>query len=334
MAGGDLAFIDLNPYLILAFSILEWTGVIPDPISLLLSLFAGRPRAEATIQVGQRLIKAPNPVARKAGLEYLRLLKEWDIVISDSSADGQFLLGKVFSQFWGGLVEQGVAEHRAKEIALFALSRDAQAGAPLEPELEKPGLQGLHLYGDKRIADLAQQAQQEADDRNLTGDQRDNFIVRYILRHVALGQLLRSVWSQHPPAPPPPPGPPPPPPPPPKGEFDPQKCCDETQGSLLAIASAINQVGNSIVIDTPDPSPAIQALGDRLYQVIAQTSDVTDQDAAMLRDAINALKDCVCEHLKKIAEPDAAVMAKIRQVESYMLRVGLVDSELGQVLLS
>src|SRR6202035_3565565 len=39
----------------LVLDVLEWLGVIPDPIQALFSLFTGRPRQEATVQVIQRL---------------------------------------------------------------------------------------------------------------------------------------------------------------------------------------------------------------------------------------------------------------------------------------
>jgi hypothetical protein len=134
-----------------ALDLLELAGIIPDPFALLLSLFAGRPREEASLLQAQRLASARNPAARLAGIALQRMVKEWDIVTSEGGP-GRAILDAWASQFTGNLVAQGVTLTRAQEILVAATSEAAQTGLPLEPELQTPLAQTLNFNGPQQVA--------------------------------------------------------------------------------------------------------------------------------------------------------------------------------------
>jgi len=134
-----------------ALDILELAGIIPDPISLLLSLFSGRPREQATIQQASRLMTARNPAARLFGIMLERMVAEWDIVTSEGGS-GREILDAATAEFVANLVAQGIAEERAKVILVNALSEAAQSGLPLEPELKQPLAQNLNFNGPQTMA--------------------------------------------------------------------------------------------------------------------------------------------------------------------------------------
>src|SRR5271168_1533221 len=66
-------------YFLALYGILEIAGILPDPISLLESFFEGRPREQATIQVAQRLLGSRNPAGKILGVEWLKMLHDFDI---------------------------------------------------------------------------------------------------------------------------------------------------------------------------------------------------------------------------------------------------------------
>lgn len=136
----------------IALDILELAGVIPDPITELLSLFAGRPKEEATIQQAQRLLNAQNPAARLFGIALERLVKEFDIVTS-TGGSGRALLDVFTKQFTDNLKAQGVSDSRAFQILENAISEAAQKGLELEPELKKQLDQSLNFNGDQHTSD-------------------------------------------------------------------------------------------------------------------------------------------------------------------------------------
>jgi hypothetical protein len=214
MAGApiDFPFIDLTPGLqeiMFVVDVLEWLGIIPDPISLLLSLFAGRPREQATAQVIQRLEKSPNAAARLWGIELSRLLTEDDIVIS-SGGGAQQILGAIFAQFVSNLVSQGVSQARAGAIGVNALSRAAQAGAPLEQELTVPVPPGYFIIGPQTVLDTYNAGLADGTQLGKIGADLTKFAERYVYQHVPFWALAKIGFSQTNPTPPAPqPSPPP-----------------------------------------------------------------------------------------------------------------------------
>jgi hypothetical protein len=197
IAYNEIPILSFNPYTLaiqFAFDLLEWLGIIPDPIDLLFSLFSGRPREEATVQVIQRLQHSPNTAARIWGVELGKMLRNMDIVISDSSAFGQMMLSNSFHQFVTGLEAQGVSLARARVIGVNAMSRAAQAGAPLEPELLKPTPAQFVLTGPQAVLDTFQEGIKLGEAKNLLGKQLENFAEHYMWTHQAVVNLQQLQW--------------------------------------------------------------------------------------------------------------------------------------------
>jgi hypothetical protein len=180
--------------IMLIFQVLEWLHIIPNPIEALMGLFVGRPRELATVQVIQRLQRSPNAAARLWGIELSKMLTNMDIVISDSSAFGQKMLGLSHRQFVVNLQWQGVSPARAQTIALNAFSREAQAGAPLEPELTKPIDPALSLIGPQSILDHLNHGLQIGESKGLTGIALQRFAERYLYINESVSNLQKTLW--------------------------------------------------------------------------------------------------------------------------------------------
>src|SRR6202035_1433516 len=122
-----------------------------------------------------------------------------------------------FRQFRVGLANQGVPWTRTGQIAVNALSRQAQAGAPLEPELTKPLPANFVLQGDSRFLTAYNSALQRGTTQGLTGQRLQKFAENYVWKHIDIVDLLTSQWidkNRIPPVGGQPGGTPPPPPPP------------------------------------------------------------------------------------------------------------------------
>lgn len=198
--------IDLTPYLqvlTLIPDVLEWLGVIPDPLQELISLFTGRPREQATEQVIARLYQSPNAAARLWGVELSRLLTQDDIVIS-SGGGAQTILGAINQQFENNLIAQGVSAQRAGEIAVNAVSRAAQAGAPLEPELQQPLPQGFSITGPQSVLDTYNQGLAQGQQLGKTGTALTNYAERFVYQNAPFSALAQIGFSSNPQTAPPP----------------------------------------------------------------------------------------------------------------------------------
>lgn len=135
--------------LVFAGGAFNWTTLL-DPWGIF--GIAGRPRDVATEQVIERLRQSPNPAARLWSIELTRGLNDFGLVIS-TGGSGRSILDAWSGQFVNNLVAQGVSRVRAQEIAVNAMSRQAQNGAPLEPELLAPMPEGLTFNGPQSVAD-------------------------------------------------------------------------------------------------------------------------------------------------------------------------------------
>jgi len=152
MAEGGGGNINLGPALqliLVAAGAADWTTLI-DPWGIL--GLQGRPRDQATEQVILRLRQARNPAARLWSVELTRGLLQFNLVIS-TGGSGRTILEAWSSQFVANLVAQGVPLHTAREIAVHAVSREAQAGAPLEAQLTHPLAPGLTFNGPQGVVD-------------------------------------------------------------------------------------------------------------------------------------------------------------------------------------
>src|SRR5229473_106299 len=165
---------------------INWIQLLIDIIEELISLFSGRPRDEATQQVAHRLCRARNPIWRLCGLEYQRLLRDENIVISSSDPADQEQLGRVFGQFVRNAMRQGKTLHEAEDVAVFNLSRAAQAGAPY-PKWAQEGLQhGAKMYGSERLERLSNHARQLGDKLGLTGKKLEHYVDKYVWQRATL----------------------------------------------------------------------------------------------------------------------------------------------------
>jgi hypothetical protein len=185
---GDISSQAILEGLLALYGVLELAGILPDPIALLESLFAGRPREQATIQVAQRLLLAQNPAPKILGIELLRALKQFDLVIS-ATGSGREILNAFAAQFTANLTAQGVPLTRAQTILTNAYSTAAQAGEPLEPELKAPLAQGLALYGPASFAATYAQGELAAFNNHLTGQAYNNYVLKYVLTNQPLSDI-------------------------------------------------------------------------------------------------------------------------------------------------
>ena len=174
----------------LVLDILELAGIIPDPIALLLSMFAGRPREQASLQQAQRLMSARNPAARLAGIQLERMVKEWDIVTSEGGS-GRSILDAWASQFVGNLVSQGVALERARQILVHATSEAAQSGLALEPELKQPLPGQLGFNGPQDVADALMTQYENAIKAGLSINQALQKAEGWVWKHIGLQRLFK-----------------------------------------------------------------------------------------------------------------------------------------------
>jgi len=196
----------LQPYLLIitfVFDILDLAGIIPNPLTLLLSLFAGRPRELASLEQAGRLMTARNPAARQAGIMLERMVKEWDIVTSEGGS-GRAILDSWAHLFVTNLVNQGVATLRAQEILVAATSEAAQSGLPLETELTVPLPQGILFNAPPSLASDFQTQYQNWIAKGKTIDQALNLAEQWLWKTAPLADLFKVWLGQYiPPNPPP-----------------------------------------------------------------------------------------------------------------------------------
>lgn len=196
--------IDLNPYLaaiMLVVDILEWTGIIPDPIDLLIQAFAGRPRALSTIQVGSTLAKARNPAARVWGMEILKMLRNRDIVLSSSNAADQHLIGQTRAQFIANLTNAGFTPAQAKQAADTIETKLEHLG-PLEYQaLNHAPDAAAHIWGDQNWRTLYNEGIQKYDPVEHPKISENDYATRYALQRARVEDML-TLWIA--PIPPPP----------------------------------------------------------------------------------------------------------------------------------
>lgn len=88
--------------------------IIMDLIVELINLFSGKPRAQDTVTIGNRLCTSQNPAGYIAGTLLLRNLSQNDIVLSSSDAKDKKILGEIRRQAYNLIVAQGETEKFAK----------------------------------------------------------------------------------------------------------------------------------------------------------------------------------------------------------------------------
>jgi hypothetical protein len=199
----EVSFIPILNVVMFALDILELAGIIPNPISLLIQAFSGRPREEATAQQAGRLMNARNPAARIAGITLERMLTEWGIVTSETGS-GRVILNAWASQFTGNLTGQGVPLDRARQILVHATSEAAQSGLPLEPELQQPLAPQYAINGTQETLDFLTQQYKNAIAKGMTIGNSLNFAEQRLFKNYKLNQVLKlQIGTYIPPQPPP-----------------------------------------------------------------------------------------------------------------------------------
>lgn len=88
--------------------------IIIDLVEMLLNVFSGKPRAQDTVTIGNRLCHSQNPAGYIAGTLLLRNLSQNDIVLSSTNAKDQQILGEIRRQAYNLIVAQGQTEKFAK----------------------------------------------------------------------------------------------------------------------------------------------------------------------------------------------------------------------------
>lgn len=194
MFGGPLAIAGVA-----AIAVGVLIEVFADIIQAFVPGLAGRPKQEATWEAAKRLMSAKNGAARLYGVILMRLLKDDDIVISDSDPAHQNILGKANHQFVMNLEAQGVSLNRARQIAVNALSRGAQAGAPLEKELAEPTPSSLYFTGPQSILAAYQIGYLHGQELGYVDPKLSLYAQKYAVLHGPLRDMLRAQWTKTPP---------------------------------------------------------------------------------------------------------------------------------------
>lgn len=199
----EVSVIPILNVIIFALDILELAGIIPDPISLLIGAFTGRPREQASLEQAGRLMNARNPAARQAGIMLERMVNEWDIVTSESGS-GRTILDAWAQLFVNNLTAQGVSLSRAREILVHATSEAAQTGLPLEPELQQPLAPQLVFNAEQSTLDYLTAQYKAAIGRGLTIDNALHFAEQQMWKNIGLRHLFKlQIGTYIPPNPPP-----------------------------------------------------------------------------------------------------------------------------------
>lgn len=307
--------------------VLDIISLIVQIVLQILPMFAGRPREQATLWCANNLLSSPNPASVLAGTLVARMFSQWNVVISESGP-GEHLVASVVRQFVQNLVNQGIAEHRAREIVLQQYTQGANSQHFLMPELEHGLKQPLQVYGPQGLQTwmkeieahlVAQgQTQKEAGGHAYQRVLRDGHIVW--LQRIGLGFPLP--WTIPAPAgggggggEPPPGGNPPP------NSDCKDPCMNMLVESLQQFFTAVTGSGSPLA-----------ALASALPAIVAalQTLDLT-QSANALQDLAN----CICPNLDKISQ-ELATANQLQDVppavwNDVIEKMGLPPSFVGQV---
>ena len=126
-----------NPFCWIAAAdeLIKIANIIWSLIQDLINLFEGKPRAQDTITIATRLMHSKNVAGNIWGIEILRLLRDYNIVLSTSDPKQQFLLGQAQHQFRLNLQAQGVSWARTGNIAVSVMLYTTGPNQPVPIEL-------------------------------------------------------------------------------------------------------------------------------------------------------------------------------------------------------
>jgi len=199
----EVSVIPILNVIMFALDILELAGIIPNPISLLIQAFTGRPRSQASLEQAGRLMNARNPAARQAGIMLERMVSEWNLVTSEAGS-GRTIVNAWASLFVSNLTAQGVPLDRARQILVNATSEAAQTGLPLEPELRTPLAQGLVFNAEASTLQVLTQQYQAQIAKGATINNALKAAEQYLFKNYGLTHLFKlQIGKYIPPATPP-----------------------------------------------------------------------------------------------------------------------------------
>ncbi len=284
---------------------INWIQLLIDIIEELISLFSGRPRDEATQQVAHRLCRARNPIWRLCGLEYQRLLRDENIVISSSDPGDQAQLSRVFSQFVRNTMRQGATLHEAERLGVYNLSRAAQAGAPISPRGQVPLHGGAKMYGSQKLQRMSEHARQIGDEKGLTGKKLDRYVEKYVWQRSTLLEL----WTI--------------------------KFFTDEQWHNWQQEHPDNDDGTGGGPPNPCKDPCEIAVIEQLTSIALSLTQITTVggggSSVDLSQVIAELK-CICDAL---SEPDASAprnSPKLKQMLDYLVSIGGYPSPAAQIV--
>ena len=190
------------------FPLIDLIGALIIIVEKLIKLFTGRPRAEATLTAATNLLNAKNTAAIIAGNNLVRLLNQFDIVISESGP-GEALVAAVVSQFADNLVAQGIPQATARNIVLNQLTLGANRQGFIAPQLQKAPPNDLIIQGTTGFQNNFSRIEKWLEDHGHGPIEADRLTWQFLLQNAPLKWLFRIKYQ--------PPGTPPPPPPCPPG---------------------------------------------------------------------------------------------------------------------
>lgn len=133
--------------------LLDVIALIVDIILEILPFFAGKPRELSTLTVAQRLMHSQNFAVGLLGAEFMRLLRDENIVLSSSDHASQEKLGWSRVQAYTNLVNQGLDHAKAKSLIDGVILQTSSATQPLPKELHQRMDSKQHLWGSQRVLD-------------------------------------------------------------------------------------------------------------------------------------------------------------------------------------
>lgn len=140
-----------------ADQLIKIANLIWSLVEDLISLFEGKPRAQDTITIGTRLMHSKNVAGTIWGIAIMRLLHDFNIVLSTSDPGQQFLLTQAQHQFRLNLQAQGVSWIQTGNIAEQIMTATTGPNQPLPVELQQPLGTQYALFGDQSFLDLYNQ---------------------------------------------------------------------------------------------------------------------------------------------------------------------------------
>jgi len=326
-AGIDAGSIAIGALDLVAGALAEVPGVdILGLIAVILGalglgdIFAGRPRDQATEVVITRLSHSKNPAGKIAALMYTRLLQSYNIVLSSSDPGAQHMLAQVWHQAAYSLEQQGLTPQHAQDVIIGVLQHTTGPDEPLPPPLDQPMPPGYQIWGAQQLESdyqqylqqhLAQGKPQDVAERDAWGElfQREQWGLLLTLVTAQQDPYTRSGSSGGVSAPPPP---------------EASDCADPCMQAIIASVTNLT----AALAGSSSPLAALASAMPEILQAI-QTADL-----GRAASALDALAQCVCPQLDKIAQAirDQTQSQDVPQdIIDQLVREGSISSAMGQL---